>query len=97
MTELSKQELRLAETAEKNYHRFLYRKSEIIGWIGLPIFLLGVLPFISLPRWLDKSFLFLGCLMIVLGCFGTLMSALGKLQKKVHEFELSNKEDDKEI
>jgi hypothetical protein len=82
--ELSKQERRLAETAEKNYHRLLYRKSELIGWIGLPVFLLGILPFISLPLWLDKSFLILGCVMMVLGCLGSAMSALGKLQKRVH-------------
>ena len=85
--ELTKQERRLAEVAAKNYHRLFYRRSEIIGWIGVPIFALGILPFFSWPRWLDISFTTVGFCMVVLGCVGTLMSALGKIYERLTKID----------
>lgn len=94
--ELTRQERRLAEAAAKNYHRFFYRKSELIGWLGVPIFCLGILPFFSWPRWLDVSFLTVGCVMLVWSALGITMSALGKVYQKLHDFELHSNHDDTE-
>ena len=94
--ELTRQERKLAEVAAKNYHRFFYRKSETIGWIGVPIFALGILPFFSLPRWLDITCTTVGSFMIILSCFGVVMSALGKLYKKANEFDCHSKKDNAE-
>jgi hypothetical protein len=94
--ELTKQERKLAEAAAKNYHRFFYRKSEYIAWIGVPILALGILPFFSLPSWIDKAFTAAGSFMIIFGCFGAAMSALGKVYKKASELDNHSKEDNGE-
>ncbi len=89
--ELTKQERKLAEFAAKSYHRLLYRKSEIIGWIGVPIFALGILPFFSWPSWLDELFSTAGFVLIIFGCFGVVMSGLGKLYEKTNELDHHSK------
>ena len=94
--ELTKQECRLAEVAAKHYHRMFYRKSELMGWLGLPICLLGILPFFSWPRWLDVSFLTVGCVMLVCGALGSAMSALEKVYQRLHKIELRLRDDDTE-
>jgi len=93
--ELTKQERRLAEVAAKHYHHMFYRKSELIGWLGLPICLLGILPFFW-PRWLAVSFLTVGCVMLVCGAFGSAMSALGKVYQRLQKIELRLRDDDTE-
>ena len=92
--ELTKQERRLAEAAAKSYHRFFYRRSELIGWLGVPIFCLGVLPFFSWPRWLDVSFLTVGCIMVVCSGLGITMSALGKIYQRLQDVELHSSDDE---
>ena len=94
--ELTKQERKLAEAAAKNYHRFIYRKSQIIGWIGVPIFALGILPFLSWPRWLVITFSTVGSFMIIFSCFGVVMSALGKLYEKQNKIDRHLEEDNLE-
>ena len=92
--QLTKQERRLAEAAAKNYHRFFYRRSELIGWLGVPIFGLGVLPFFSWPSWLDVSFLTVGCILLVCSAVGITMSALGKVYQRLQDVELHSSHDD---
>jgi hypothetical protein len=94
--ELTKQERKLAEAAAKNYHRFFYRKSEYIAWIGVPILALGILPFFSLPNWIDKALTAAGSFMIIFGCFGAAMSALGKLYEKQNKIDRHFEDDNLE-
>ena len=89
--ELTKQERKLAEVAAKNYHHLFYRKSETIGWIGVPIFALGVLPLFSWPSWLDILLSTAGFALIISSCFGVAMSALGKLYEKTNGLDRHSK------
>ena len=91
--ELTKRERKLAEVAARNYHHLFYRKSETIGWIGVPIFALGVLPLFSWPEWLYILLSTVGFVLVTSSCFGIVMSALGKLYEKTKELDQHSKKE----
>jgi hypothetical protein len=50
MLELTKSERKLAEVSVKRYRGLLFRKAPLLGWIGVVLFLLGILRIFS---WLE--------------------------------------------
>jgi len=85
--ELTKQERKLAEISLKKYKSLIYRKSGLIGWFGVVLFSLGVLPIFSWAKWIDSLVLAAGFTMIMWSALGLAMTVIGKLYKRVQELE----------
>lgn len=81
--DLTKSERKLAERAAKIYHRFFYRRSQLIIWIGTVFFFLGFPVFTLYPDWLRKLLSNAGFFLMMIGLGAHLMSIIGKLYDKV--------------
>lgn len=77
--ELTKHERKLAELAAKKYHRLLYRKSQLIGWLGVVIFSIGLLRIFPLPEFYHGLFLWAGFAILIWSTFALAMTVIGKL------------------
>jgi len=63
--ELTKYELKLAEISIKKYRRFLYRKSQLIGWFGAGIFSLGLLQILPLSPLINRILVDIGFVVLM--------------------------------
>ncbi|MCK9420358.1 MAG: hypothetical protein M0R70_13355 [Nitrospirae bacterium] len=77
--ELTEQERKFAEFSAKRYHSLLNQKSQLIGWIGVALFGLGVLQLIPMSVSTQKLFLRAGFILIVMSIILFAMTIIGKL------------------
>lgn len=85
--DLTKQERKFAEISAKKYHRFLYRKKNVIASVGLVIFLLGLWRILPLPMWFHHLLTSIGFIMFLWYMLAHAMTVTGKLYKKVQKLE----------
>jgi hypothetical protein len=90
--ELSKLERRLIEKSTKNYEGFMYRKSQLLGWIGVVFFAVGLMRTFSwssllLPAWCYRLFLWMGFAIIFWSQYALAVTVIGKLSDKIHRLE----------
>lgn len=85
--ELTKQERKLVDRSLKKYRKFFCQKSGYIGWFGVVLFLLGILPIFSWADWIDDLVKTAGVTMVILSVFGFAMTVIGKLYQRVKELE----------
>ncbi len=85
--ELTKYELKLAEISIKKYRRFLYRKSQLIGWFGVGFFSLGLLRILPLSPLSNRILLDMGFLILMWSFIATAMTIIGKLYEHVQKLE----------
>jgi Co/Zn/Cd efflux system component len=89
--ELTKEEKRLAERSLKKHKGFLCRKSGILGWIGVVLFAVGILPIFSLAEWIDDLLVSAGFVLLILSLISLCMRVIGKLYARIQELENMNK------
>jgi hypothetical protein len=77
--ELSKHERKFAEVSAKKYHRFFYRNSIKIGWIGALLFSLGILHIPQLPSWGHTLLVQIGFFTLMSSTVTFAMTVAGKL------------------
>lgn len=85
--ELTKEENRLAERSFKKYRGRFYRKSQIVGWFGVFLLALSILPVFSWSGWLDSVLFRAGFLLINTSLLTLCMTVIGKLYARVQELE----------
>lgn len=85
--ELTKQERKFAEISAKKYHRLLYRKNQVIGWLGVILFSLGLLRLFSLPAWCHHLLATIGFTMLMWSMLALAMTVTGKLYEHVQRTE----------
>jgi hypothetical protein len=89
--ELTSREEKIAKRCAAKYNSFIFRNGKIIGWIGVVLFGLGILPLIPLPEWLKILFFSMGILMIIHGVFSDFITVIGKLYELNKEIESKSK------
>jgi hypothetical protein len=77
--ELTIKEEKIAKRCAAKYNSFIFRKGKMIGWTGVVLFGLGILPLIPLPEWLKTLFFSIGGLMIIHGVLSDFIIVIGKL------------------
>jgi len=80
--ELTKQELKLAVFAARQYQNFFYRNNQLIGYIGLVPFFLGF-PVFPWSEWLRNFLMTVGLIMLISSAFGFFVSTTGKLYEQL--------------
>jgi ribosomal protein L40E len=85
--ELSKHERKFAEVSAKKYHRFFYRNSIKIGWIGAFLFSLGILHIPPLPPWGHTLLVQIGFFTLMSSTITFAMTVAGKLYINLKAFE----------
>ncbi len=85
--ELTKQELKFAEVSAKRYRSLPYRKSQLIGWIGVVLFCLGLLRILPLTTSIQHLLLRGGFFLIVIGTIMFAMTIIGKLYLRNRELK----------
>jgi len=85
--ELTTYELKLAEISVKKYRRFLYRKSQMIGWCGLGFFFLGLLRILPLSPLINQILVDIGFVVLIWSFMATAMTVIGKLYEHVQNLE----------
>ncbi len=85
--ELTKYELKLAEISIKKYRRFLYRKSQLIGWFGAGFFILGLLRILPLSPLSNRILVDIGFVVLMWSIIATAMTVIGKLYEHVQNLE----------
>jgi hypothetical protein len=87
--ELTKQERKFAEISAKKYHRFFYRNSIKIGWIGAILFSLGLLRIPPLPPWGHTILVQFGFFTLISSTVTFAMTVAGKLYINLKAIEKS--------
>ncbi len=87
--ELTKQERKFAEISAKKYHRFFYRNSIKIGWIGAILFSLGLLRIPPLPPWGHTMLVQIGFFISISSTVTFAMTVAGKLYINLKAIEKS--------
>ena len=85
--ELTKQELKFAKLSAKRYHWLLFRKNQLIGWIGVMVFGLGLTRILPLPAWCNHLLSSIGFILLMLSLFAFAMTVMGKLYDQVQILE----------
>lgn len=85
--DLTKQERKFAELSAKRYHSLLHRKSQLIGWLGVAFFGLGLLQLFPVSVSTQKLFLRAGFILIVMSILLFAMTIIGKLYIRNQELE----------
>jgi hypothetical protein len=85
--ELTEQERKFAEFSAKRHQSLLNRKSQLIGWIGVVLFGLGVLHFLPVSVSTQKLFLRAGFILVVMSLILFAMTIIGKLYIRNQELD----------
>ncbi len=85
--DLTKQERKFAEVSAKRYRSLLYRKNQLIGWIGVVLFGLGLLRILPVSSSIQHLLLQSGFFLIVIGTIMFAMTIIGKLYLRNRELE----------
>jgi len=84
---LTTREEKIARRCAAKYNSFLIRKGKVLCWIGVVLFGLGILPFVTLPEWLKTVFSTIGALMIIYSILSDFIIVIGKLYEQRKESE----------
>jgi hypothetical protein len=87
--ELTKQERKFAELSAKRYRGLLYRNSQLIGWVGVVLFGLGLLRILPVSASVQKLLLQGGFFLIVMSTIMFSMTIIGKLYTRNQELDRS--------
>jgi hypothetical protein len=90
--ELTKLENKLMERAIKKYQSPMYRKSQLLGWIGVAFFSIGLMRTFSwssslLPGWCYRLFLGAGFMIIFWSQYALAVTVIGKLAAQIQKLE----------
>ena len=85
--ELTKQELEFVKLSANRYHWLLFRKNQLIGWIGVVFFGLGLTRILPLPAWCNHLLSSIGFILLMLSLIAFAMSVIGKLYGQVQILE----------
>ncbi len=85
--ELTKYEQKLAEISIRKYRHFLYKKSQLIGWLGAGLFSLGLLQILPLSPLNNRFLVDIGFVILMWSVFATAMTVIGKLYEHVQSLE----------
>lgn len=91
--ELTKQERKFAEISAKKCHRFFYRNSQRIGWVGVILFMIGLFRIPPLPPRSHKLLVDVGTFMTVSSMFTFAMTVAGKLYINLKALEKSARDE----
>ena len=85
--EFTKQEEQLYQYLCKKYQRLYFRKYNVIGWIGVVLFAMGMFHIIPPDKALHKVLGNTSQWLIVISFVGMLVTVIGKLHIRVQELE----------
>lgn len=88
--ELTPREKKIAIRCATQYKRLLFRNGKIIGWVGVILFGLGIVPMVP-SEWPKTLSLYIGILLITHSVFSDFITVIGKLYE-LHK-EIESKED----
>ena len=96
--ELTNQERKLIERSTRKYQSYLYRKSQLLGWIGIAFFSIGFMRVFSwsaslLPAWCFRLFLLSGFIIIFWSQYAVAMTVIGKLSDQIKRLDEMKRED----
>jgi hypothetical protein len=90
--ELTNQERKLIERSAIKYQSTFYRRSQLLGWIGVALFGIGLMRSVSLsasllPAWCSSLFLWAGFTIIFWSQYALAVTVIGKLYAQVQGLE----------
>ncbi len=85
--ELTKQERKFAELSARRYRSLLYRKSQLIGWLGAILFGLGLLRLLPVSASIQRLLLQGGFILMVISTIMFAMTIIGKLYVRNQEID----------